>query len=253
MSSIFTGERMTNGIVELQPRSLIDLAKSGGLGFLYGILTVRAEHLCRYDFVIRSGIVEGKKVLDVACGEGYGLSMMAKDAQRRVGVDISISPLKEAKKQCGNNIGLVAADGQHLPIAPDSFDVVVSFETIEHVEDPEVFLAETVRVLKEDGVLVISTPNRDIHSPGREKPANPFHKKEFSLAEFKKLLEKYFGEVEVYGQEKISGEDKSRWVRRIKNILNLIRLRKLADVKPLDSCGEASYFVAVCKNKLPHN
>jgi ubiquinone/menaquinone biosynthesis C-methylase UbiE len=172
--------------------------------------TIYDEHIYRYVFA--AGLTKGKTVLDVACGTGYGAGYMAKKgAKKAVGVDISAEAANYAWERYGRGKGtdFVCADGLRLPFTDASFDAVVSFETIEHIRQYGKFLAECRRVLKQDGLLVCSTPNRRIFSPNLPKPINTFHVKEFWPDEFRRLLGRYFADVNFYGQCDVTLKDNS--------------------------------------------
>lgn len=172
------------------------------------------DHLSRYTYALR--FIRGKTVLDAACGEGYGSEIIAKGgAKSVVGVDISREAIDIALGHfTGETARFYQGNVCNIEFADQSFDVVVSFETIEHVPDYERMLLEFKRVLKKDGVLIISTPNRLVISPNMELPINPFHVKEFSPSEFKNELCQYFSDVEVLAQ-KIVREKRGSWVRLI--------------------------------------
>jgi hypothetical protein len=159
------------------------------------------QHIARYIFA--AGLIRDKIVADVACGTGYGtLHLLTRGAKMVVGIDVSVDAINYAQKKYGegNKLHFIRADAVHLPLPDDCADVVVSFETIEHLDDQCKFLAECKRVLKSDGLLVASTPNKRISSPCSEKPANPFHVRELYPEEFSHLLCKYFVNVTLYGQ-----------------------------------------------------
>src|SRR5207249_9324746 len=106
------------------------------------------------------GLVPEKRVLDIACGEGYGSAALARaGAASVVGVDISAEACEHARRKYGVDARVGRAD--RIPLPAGSIDVIVSFETIEHVERPESFLNECVRVLAPGGALILSTPNRE--------------------------------------------------------------------------------------------
>lgn len=149
------------------------------------------EHLARYRFAQR--VVSGR-VLDVACGTAYGTALL-----RAVGVDVAFDCLQAARRRWDR---LAAADGLRLPFG-EVFDAVVSFETVEHVGDPEGFVAECRRVLRPGGRLVMSTPNRELWSPRSPRPLQRHHVREFSRREFEALL-RPFGRVEVFGQMRLT-------------------------------------------------
>lgn len=153
------------------------------------------EHVYRYRFAAR--YAKGKRVLDVACGEGYGAHALERAGARSViGVDISEEACAHARRKYG--LDARSGDAAHLPLDDGCVDLVTSFETIEHVPDPAVFLGEIDRVLAPDGVLVLSTPNRDVY--GAKGEPNPFHCSELTLDEFVGLLAPRFPRYALYTQ-----------------------------------------------------
>lgn len=161
---------------------------------------LRLEHYHRYAVAVE--IVQDRAVLDVACGEGYGSSLLANYARSVVGVDVSAESVRHAQATYSNqqNLSFVQAGATSLPMTPDSFDVVVSFETIEHLLEQAEMLAEIRRVLRPDGCLIISSPNRPVYSADRETP-NEFHVAELDFEELHDLLSSQFGAVKYYGQQ----------------------------------------------------
>ena len=162
--------------------------------------TVQA-HVGRYLFA--NEFVKNKVVLDAACGSGYGSYMLSKTAKSVYGVDISNNALEMATKMYNaNNITYKKADIRILPYPNNKFDVVVSFETIEHILQGPEFLRECHRVLKPGGLLIISTPNAAVSSPGG-RIQNPYHLVEYLPDEFLNLLWIQFSNAKLYGQKPI--------------------------------------------------
>lgn len=163
------------------------------------------DHISRYEYARR--YVAEKTVLDIACGTGYGSRELCLGAARRVvGVDISDEAIDYACMQY-RNIEFRVGDISKIDFPENSFDVITCFETIEHVEDHKVSLKELKRVLRLNGVLLISSPNRKVVSPSRSRtdsPANQFHIKEFDTREFISILSNYFVVEKVYGQRESS-------------------------------------------------
>jgi len=157
----------------------------------------------RYAFA--GQFVKNKTVLDIACGAGYGSSyLLSKGAKIVTGGDISEETIEYAKARYRkDNLNFLPLDAQQrLPFADSSFDVVVSTETIEHLENHENFLAECRRVMKSGGTFICSTPNKEampLNPTNPEKPSNPYHVKEYSVNEFQQLFSKYFKNVDLYG------------------------------------------------------
>lgn len=163
---------------------------------------VMQEHIDRYEFAKK--YVSGKSVLDVACGSGYGSFMLAETATSVSGVDISADAIEYAKTNySASNIQYYQDNATHLLFYDDSFDVVVSFETIEHIKDYKTFLSECRRVLKPGGIFICSTPNSLVSSPDGNIE-NPYHVIEFSYEEFNSTLQDHFSSIEVHGQHDIN-------------------------------------------------
>jgi O-antigen biosynthesis protein len=155
---------------------------------------VEAEHLGRYRWA--ASLVSGKRVLDAGCGTAYGSAMLAAAGARGVvGVDVAAEVLAAVSARMPEVVQLYEADVSNLPFPADSFDVIVCFEVIEHVENTDAVLDELRRVLAEDGVLAISSPNRGVYAPG-----NPHHRYEFVPEELEATLRKRFANVRLYRQ-----------------------------------------------------
>jgi SAM-dependent methyltransferase len=155
---------------------------------------VEAEHLCRYWWA--SGLVAGKAVLDAGCGVGYGSNILAEAGAREVfAVDAAKAVVEVARRAAHSAVHVEQADVRNLPLDDGSCDVVVCFEVIEHLDAPEKALDEFARVLDEQGVLAISSPNRQVYVPG-----NPHHRHEFVPEELSGALAERFGHVRLYRQ-----------------------------------------------------
>ena len=158
-----------------------------------------ALHLKRYEFALP--FCAGKEVLDAGCGVGYGTAHLATVARRVVGVDRDADTIAYARQRYGSDsVEFVAADLLELPLADDSFDAACSFETIEHVPDPEALVAQLRRVLRPDGVCLVSTPRAEETT---RAPDNPFHAVELSAGDLERLLRARFAEVTLYGQRRL--------------------------------------------------
>jgi SAM-dependent methyltransferase len=154
------------------------------------------EHVYRYAFACR--FVRGKRVLDIACGEGYGSAALQKTgAANVIGVDVSESTCAHVRSKYGLNAKPGTAE--QIPLPDNSVDMVVSFETIEHVPDPSRFLDECVRVLAPGGRLVISTPDKEVYS-GRLGARNRYHCSEMTEEEFTFALRARFHDIHFYTQ-----------------------------------------------------
>ena len=159
---------------------------------------ITTEHLHRY--LIARELASGKVVLDIACGEGYGSAMLAGVGSRVIGVDISEEAVAHARSKYANeNLEFLEGRADEIPLPEGSVDLVVSFETIEHHDKHAEMIAEIHRVLRPEGLLIISSPDKREYSdvPGY---SNPFHVKELYLEEFTALLGQHFRNVAILGQ-----------------------------------------------------
>jgi SAM-dependent methyltransferase len=153
------------------------------------------EHVYRYAFASR--FVQEKRVLDIACGEGYGATALRRaGASAVIGVDISEDACRHARLKY--DLDARRGDAEQIPLEDATVDVVVSFETIEHVTDPLRFLDECARVLVPGGTLIISTPNKDVYSAAGRP--NPYHCSEMREDEFLSALRTRFRSVKLYSQ-----------------------------------------------------
>lgn len=218
-SELFTGERFVPGIDDTQ-------------------LTM--EHYQRYYSVLP--FVRDKIVLDAACGEGYGTALLATSAALVTGIDISADAIERARQNYvdRNNIDFIAASIAQLPAKDHSVDVVISFETIEHVAEELQwkFLDEIKRVLKEDGILIMSTPNKEIYSD-RPKYHNEFHVKEFYRDEFLSFLHTKFSRAALFDQ----------FFENVCILSDAIKEAKTEYYCPAEYNQEAKYYIAVAGNK----
>src|SRR5262245_43499675 len=155
------------------------------------------EHKQRYEWAAK--YCDGKTVLDVACGTGYGSEILGQSgAGKVIGVDLALDAI--SANGHGHRALLANADACRLPFADQSFDAVVSFETIEHVENPDALLKEIARVLKRGGRCICSSPNLNFQPESGNREENPFHISEMTYAEFEAVFTKFFSVAERFSQ-----------------------------------------------------
>lgn len=178
----FTGERLTTS-----------------LEMTHGVI----EHLHRY--ALAQKISKDKIVLDIASGEGYGSYLISKGATKVFGVDIDEKSINHAKVKyiSSKNIEFYVGSTDSIPLEDNTVDVVISFETIEHHDRHEMMMKEVSRVLKKNGVLLISSPEKNIYN--ERDINNPYHVKELTIDDFSGLLKKYFKNVKLFNQRFVIG------------------------------------------------
>ncbi len=185
----FTGERVAEGAAEW----------------------IWAHHLRRYEFACAN--VEGKAVLDLGCGIGYGTEMLSRrgGAISVLGLDIFSKAIDEARAAADDHgVDFAVADlddSEALDPYRSMFDIAVCFEVIEHVRRPRVLLENVATTLRDDGLLIISTPNRRLNSPWRgplDDPLNEFHVREFLPREFERLVKRSFVVQQRLGQCRVN-------------------------------------------------
>jgi SAM-dependent methyltransferase len=219
------------------------------------------EHNARYAFC--RAYVAGKTVLDCGSGEGKGSRAIAEGAPRQlVVVDRALDAVSLARAR---GIAPMAADAEHLAVLAVSVDDVIALEVIEHLEHPEAFITEAARVLREDGIMICSTPNRVVRNPRLPlsgRPLNPWHHREWSPDEFHDVLSVRFGRIDLYGhasQSKGLSQAFDILARCISSrpaavLRQVVKFRRLVapagrlyyDVRPLQRTRDSEFIVAVC-------
>jgi len=230
------------------------------------------EHLSRYLFALP--IVNGLRVLDVGCGDGYGSALMAESASGVVGIDVSSAAIERAAKKYGNPIlTFKTMDARVISFDSSSFDAAVCFEVFEHINTPRNMVEGVKRVLTGKGIFIISTPNGALITSGIP---NPYHEKEYTIDEFNAILTKYFPEdkfaYERYGQFNLRRRGGKAGkaldsLMKLKRKLGIGKIlpdsvsRKIKDIKDDPYCmedfefrreniEEAEYFVFVIRGKV---
>jgi SAM-dependent methyltransferase len=163
------------------------------------------EHHSRYAFA--ASIAANKRCLDAGCGLGYGTAMLAEVAESVCAVDLDPTTVAEAERRYrGPNAHYALADVTAVPYQSSYFDLIVSFEVVEHLSNWTLYLREMARVVSQSGMVLISTPNRDYYALSRgDSGPNPFHIHEFSYNEFLEALREVFPYVKILGQNVVPG------------------------------------------------
>jgi SAM-dependent methyltransferase len=195
------------------------------------------EHWHRY--LLAREYASGKRVLDVPSGEGYGSHLLAGVAESVVGIDIAPDAVAHAnQKYRRDNLSYLAASGTEVPLADASFDFIVSFEMIEHIYEQEAFLREVDRLLKPDGLFVISSPNRPEYTD-KTGYKNEFHVKELDKTELHQLLQPRWPHL-------LWAAQRAAFHSMIWPIDSLAREARALDIGGNNAFPEPMYFLVFC-------
>jgi 2-polyprenyl-3-methyl-5-hydroxy-6-metoxy-1,4-benzoquinol methylase len=185
------------------------------------------EHLHRYEEVKKS-LSGNEIILDIACGSGFGTHLLSTKTTGTVyGGDLS----SEAIDLCDNswnkdNLSYEIMDGTKLKFEDNTFDVIVSFETIEHTTRYNEMIKELKRVIKPNGIIYLSTPNIKINSP-TGIVTNPYHTQEWGHQEFNKIVNKHFNSYKIFGQKYNRYKNKKTIAFYIEKLLYIRGIRKV--------------------------
>ncbi|MBI3519557.1 MAG: class I SAM-dependent methyltransferase [Bacteroidetes bacterium] len=180
------------------------------------------EHLHRYQEAAKLLPKKHLKILDIACGSGFGSDFLAQLGNTVIGGDVSESAIAECRSKFNrSDISFEVVDGTNLPYTDETFDVIISFETIEHTTKYQKMLNEFKRVVKKDGVIILSTPNFLINSP-TGIIVNPYHTQEWTYEELYEILNNTFSNVKLLGQAYTRYRNKRQLKYRIGKIVENI-------------------------------
>lgn len=155
------------------------------------------RHIASYYFSLP--LTKGKTVIDLGCSDGYGSSLIAKSAKEIIALDIDRQTIEEARKKYKNE-NLKFKIGNALMLNwKNKFDIVVSFQVIEHIKDVGMYLNQINKILKDKGIFICSTPNRLLRLSKGQKPWNKFHVHEYEAEELLSILKNHFLRVDVFG------------------------------------------------------
>lgn len=214
------------------------------------------QHRQRYQFALRY-LRESDVAVDCACGSGYGAFLLAEKARRVLGIDIAPLAIEYAKARYSKpNLEFLVGRGEALPLPSGSVEVFCSFETLEHLQRVEDFLAEAARTLKPGGRFLFSTPNRVAFGIERgARPDNPHHQMEWSPLELDRILQARFTRREYFGQ-RVRSRSKlapAYWLSKLNRLLGRLDLVRLpAGEERLEALEDPrhwqpEYFLGVCK------
>jgi len=208
------------------------------------------EHFHRYLWA--QPLVAGRRVLDLASGEGFGSALLADRAHAVVGVDNDARAIEHSRANyAAPNLEFAVASADDLSAFPDSsFGAVVAFEMIEHVPDQEAVLREVARVLAPGGLLIVSTPERRAYSDATGF-ANPYHTHELTQEEFAALLESRFADVALFAQRAVTGSRIDALEPRPGALHHSVRIEQAGDEWREAGPPEPLYIVAVATNGTP--
>lgn len=221
-------------------------------------------HVATYNNAIE--YISGKEVLDLGCGTGYGTALIADKCTSICGVDISDEAVAYAtEKYRAHNLAyktIRKVEDAPLPFDDSSFDVVLSFQVIEHIPDPATYLEEIRRVLRPGGIFIVATPDRATRLLPLQRPWNKFHVHEYSDRELVGLVSRYFSDVQLLNMSgtryildmELMRTKRLMWLTlpftfplvperfRILGLGFLMRLKEMCSRTPIDTAPSAYEF-----------
>jgi O-antigen biosynthesis protein len=214
-----------------------------------GKAEISYDHIARYRFTER--FLAGKEIVDLGCGAGYGSHALSKVARQVSGIDLSQEAVTHAVTHYQvPNLKYEVGDVTAVPYEDGTFDVAVSFEVIEHLDNPEELVVEAKRIIKEGGVFIVSTPDKQTYSNERNS-VNLYHPSEMYAPEFEELLTRHFSNVRIYRQGAISGSLITRNTDELATE-NGVEMESAHFSMPDPSFGAelptTLYIIAVCAN-----
>lgn len=200
--------------------------------------------LDRSRYYFASKYVKGKTVLDIASGTGWGSFYLAQSGAKEItAIDICQLAIDGAKKNYNHKkINYICGSEKNIP--NKKFDIIICFETIEHVNNPIQFLKIIKECAKNNTILIISTPNKMCHGHLNGKPWNPFHFQEYSYKEIKKIIIAANWKIlEKYGQFFLQSNKIS--IREYKNFNQ--RYWKIIRMRIISKIMGFFYFIFITK------
>lgn len=237
----------------LHPRTSKGFSKKGQRFEFDQSPRIKFDTFIRYIFA--SNYVANKKVLDAACGIGFGTFLYAQEASEVWGIDSSKEAIEYALKNFNrHNVFFEIGDLLQIPLASKHFDVIISFHIIEQLYNPQLFLERLHRFLKDDGIIILSTPNKKIVSPFTKEPIGKFNKFEFYKRDLEMLFKGGF-KAKWYGQRNTFFLFANRIVRRFVRLLEIILRKEFGlygsresyEIKPLRWWRVPKDFVIILK------
>lgn len=216
-----------------------------------GTMSMQKDHISRYEFA--SQFAAGKNVLDIACGSGYGSALLAQKARLVDGVDISQESISYAQSEFSmQTVNYQTGDIVNFT-SNRLYDLIICFETIEHIEDYETALRNLKKLLTPDGMLIISSPNRFITSPKckhlTDRPGE-YHVREFTIEELKGAMVKLgymIGNDSIFGQ-RLQRYFSSRFIGWAYTTVFKPKKRSNYKVAPIPPNKMPRYFIIVAQN-----
>jgi 2-polyprenyl-3-methyl-5-hydroxy-6-metoxy-1,4-benzoquinol methylase len=203
------------------------------------------RHLAAYNLA-KNLIGNKKNICDIGCGDGYGAEFLSNSSSKVIGLDIDRKTIINARaKHVKKNCKFLTYGGKKIPFKDNYFDVCISFQVLEHVENEAQFLEEVKRILVINGQFMLSTPNGQMRLGKNQKPWNRNHLREYSFISLNSLLKNHFKNFRIYGLRA------SKDIEIVeKNRINLIHRIEALDILKFRKIKFLQETVCFLKNKL---
>ncbi|MDF8358660.1 class I SAM-dependent methyltransferase [Ensifer adhaerens] len=209
--------------------------------------SIEHEHIHRYLFALQ--FCAGKRVLDIASGEGFGSALLAQASEYVVGIDIAEEAVQHAQANYGSPcLEFRRGDCLDLPLADASVDVVVSFETLEHIAGHEEFFIEIRRVLRPGGVFVVSTPDTNVYTL-ESGFSNPHHLKELTRSEFRVSILDCFRYCSFFEQKALNGSVINTWPGTTPGAFEIFSRSETEKIERHAAIPKPPYVIAVASDE----
>lgn len=221
-------------------RILPDILKSPYERMLY------AKHLFSYEY-ITTILPSDYNILEIGCGEGYGSYLISKYFRNIIALDNNKETIDCAiKKYQAPNLKFIYYEGEILPFDDSSFDAVIAFQVIEHIKNDKAFVQQVVRILKDGGQFIATTPDKTYRLKPGQKPWYKYHIREYNKDELLDLLKPYFSNISIYAIKSL--EDIFKIEKNVADLASFLSSIDIFNIRDLIGYHTKRYIINIFNN-----